>query len=92
MERPDHISSSAPEVVPYQGGIEVANEKDTQKIAYTAGWPQYAEGKYDQPSGGKQRICGLTPRIFWILVVASVVVLAAGIGAGVGGGLASQKR
>ncbi|KAH8435112.1 uncharacterized protein LDX57_012741 [Aspergillus melleus] len=91
MERQDHISSCAPEVVPWQGGIEAVNDKDTQKIAYTAGWSQYTEGKYNAAGGFKQRICGLTPKIFWILVVALVVILAAGIGAGVGGGLASQK-
>lgn len=92
MEDRDHISSSAPEVVPYHNGIEVINDKDTQKIAYNANWPQYTEARYEAGSGRKQRICGLTPKIFWIVVVALVIVLAAGIGAGVGGGLASQKR
>ncbi|MCJ1249450.1 hypothetical protein MMC30_006674 [Trapelia coarctata] len=37
-------------------------------------------------------ICGIRPKAFWILALAITVILAAAIGAGVGGGLASQKK
>ncbi|THC96233.1 hypothetical protein EYZ11_004311 [Aspergillus tanneri] len=91
MEHQDEISSSAPEVVPYRG-IEAINIENTQKIAYRpASWPQNAIAADRAVQEGKQRICGLTPKIFWILLLIMALLIAAGIGGGVGGGLASQK-
>lgn len=44
-------------------------------------------------AGPRKRICGLAPRLFWILIaVTAVVVLGAAVGVGVGVGLAVSNR
>jgi hypothetical protein len=43
-----------------------------------------------RPAPNHRRICTVSPRRFWLLVFAAVVIVAAAIGAGVGGGLAAQ--
>ena len=39
----------------------------------------------------RRRICGVTPLIFWILIFAIVVILAAGLGGGLAAGLSSKN-
>ena len=39
-----------------------------------------------------KRICGLSPKVFWILVVIAVVLVAAIIGAAVGGYMAGKNK
>jgi len=47
----------------------------------------------DPPPPQRRRICGLTPRIFWIIAIALiVVVIGAAVGAGVGKSLASKSN
>lgn len=40
----------------------------------------------------RPRICGLTRRMFWIIIVVAVIVVAASVGGSVGGVLAVQKK
>jgi hypothetical protein len=72
----------------YQAGLEHDTTKpnlpqahfDSQKEAYNLVPPQH------------RRICGLTPRTFWIIaIVGIVVIIGAAVGGGVGGSLASKK-
>jgi hypothetical protein len=45
----------------------------------------------NQPSKRtRDTICGLSPLVFWILILVMAIIVASAIGGGVGGGLASQ--
>lgn len=100
MDAASHKSSSAPEVAFSDAGLEPVNQIDHSQKFTTLPPPisaqQYADNNNgqvnDAEQGGKQRICGLAPKLFWILIVFMAVIIAAAIGGGVGGGLASRKR
>lgn len=52
----------------------------------------YSDGERGRAAGeGKERerVCGLRPVVFWIMVILLVLVLGGAIGGGVGGGLAA---
>lgn len=77
-------------------GLEVDTSKapgDTYKEAYNN---SHNTGAYPADSGTPttaKRICGLVPKIFYILVaVAILIVVGAAVGGGVGGSLASKKN
>ncbi len=54
-------------------------------------WGDASQGP-NPPTEPKQRILGLSVKVFWIVIVLLVIIVAAGIGGGVGGGLASRSR
>ena len=38
----------------------------------------------------RDKICGLSPLVFWFFILVIVIIVAGAIGGGIGGGLASQ--
>ncbi len=55
----------------------------------------YDEGRGEEVNDGRRKrktVLGLSPRVFWIVVIVLVIILAAGIGGGVGGGLAGKSK
>lgn len=82
-------SSSAPEVV-LDSGLELAHPAQNSPATYTDKKDLEYEVQGLQES--KRRICGLSPNIFWLLILAMVIIVAAAIGGGVGGGLAAQNK
>ncbi|KAF3034343.1 hypothetical protein E8E11_000442 [Didymella keratinophila] len=68
-------TDNSPEAVPSAG-------TDTNKIAYES-------AEYEQAA--PQTICGLRKRTFWILLGVALVLVAAAVGGGVGGALASRS-
>jgi hypothetical protein len=58
-------------------------------------WSAAAPGKAappNEPNEPKPRILGLSARVFWIVIIGLVLVVAGAIAGGVGGGLAAQRR
>jgi hypothetical protein len=78
--------ASAPEVVPSDAPETVATESPLE--AKMLGGSTHDP---DQPSRRtRDKICGLSPLVFWIIILVMVIIIASAIGGGVGGGLASQ--
>jgi hypothetical protein len=78
--------ASAPEVVPSDAPEAAAPERvhEAKMLGDSAHDP-------NQPSRRtRDTICGLSPLVFWIIILVMVIVVASAIGGGVGGGLASQ--
>lgn len=78
--RADWLAARAPEY--YQR----APPADGPEVYY------YSDGERGRAAGeGKERerVCGLRPVVFWIMVILLVLVLGGAIGGGVGGGLAA---
>ncbi len=83
---------SAPEVVPSQDPEYYATPNPKSH-----GSLELLDQKYDEPAKNlnplkRQKVFGLRPKIFWILVLVMVVISAAAIGGGVGAGLAAQNK
>jgi len=81
-------SAAAPEVVP-------PDDKENAPVAQPDIRSHYYRSNAD--TGGKtapkqQRICGLLAKLFWATMLGLVTILAAGIGGGVGGGLAARNK
>ncbi|KAI1488931.1 hypothetical protein F5X96DRAFT_43424 [Biscogniauxia mediterranea] len=51
-----------------------------------------ATGREAKSTDSRRRVLGLTVPVFWALVIAAVIILAAGIGGGIGGGLVAQQQ
>jgi hypothetical protein len=88
-------------------GLEVNTQAQLQSsgpehIAYDKSYPEplpynekevhHAVGVGATPSGEKRRVCGLRRTVFITLVVGVILVVAAGIGGGVGGALSIKKK
>lgn len=54
---------------------------------------QYPQGYYDAPEKVERnnKICGVAPKLFFLVLAALIVALGIGLGAGVGAGMAVQK-
>ncbi|KAI9782881.1 MAG: hypothetical protein M1816_001662 [Peltula sp. TS41687] len=78
VESPEVVSPGLEPVWGLQADKEVYHEPAP---------PQYPE----QPAPAKKRICGLSRRLFWILL-ALVLLLLVGLGAGLGAGLGTKKK
>lgn len=102
MDAANQRANAAPEVAFSDAGLEPVTQID-QPQKFTTLYPPtstpYYEGNNNigqsngaEQEGKQQRICGLAPKLFWMLIVFMAVIIAAAIGGGVGGGLASQKR
>lgn len=82
-----------PEVTQHRpaGGLELVTE--SQPEVYSK--PESDEKRYfynhDNSMSHRRRVCGVTPLVFWILILISVVLLAAGLGAGLGAGLSKSR-
>jgi len=77
---------SAPEVVPGDAPQRVPDE--VERIPDNKAYPSYTD---EQPRDkSRDNIWGLSPRVFWLLILLMVAILAGAIGGGVGGGLASR--
>lgn len=82
---PNHLYSSQPEVA---GGDPRVPEKEVSPdVLSSKGYTSAAPGG----ERGRRTILGLSVLVFWSLVVLLFVILAAGIGGGVGAGLAARK-
>ena len=85
-------SSTQPEVYRRStGDLEVVSPN--QPEVYSKPDPDDKRYFYNQqdPPPGRRRVCGVTPLVFWILVLTSVLLLAAGLGAGLGAGLSKKN-
>lgn len=67
---------------------------DKQTHAYQGEVPHEAPQYYDATAGGsnpQKRICGLTRKLFIILLVVCLVIVAGAVGGGVGGAMAAKN-
>lgn len=97
----------APPVTHYDDGLQVASPDFSQKQSIIASndgagtdGKEVFHGAYgdgmevytgDEKTKGK-RICGLSPLVFWLLIVLAVLVVGGAVGGGVGGSLASKNK
>ena len=81
------VRSYAPEVVPPDDKENAPVEPDTRSHYYRSN-----ADTGSKPIPKQQRICGLAPKLFWATMLALVIILAAGIGGGVSGGLAARNK
>ena len=89
--------ASAPEVVPSSDLEHVPfvnpNSYNKGKFLHDPGSDSNDKAlEPESPKSPGRRICGLSPRAFWIVIIAIVLILAAAIGGGIGGGLGSQGK
>ena len=70
------------EVVPPNAPEAYNQPAPDEKIPYTQAKPQREQ----------RRICGVTPLLFWAMIFTIVLILAAGIGGGLGAGLSHKSR
>ena len=69
------------EVVPPNAPEAYNRPAPDEKIPYTQGKPEREQ----------RRVCGITPLLFWIMIFTIVLILAAGIGGGLGAGLSHKS-
>ena len=69
------------EVVPPNAPEAYNPPAPDEKIPYTQGKPERKQ----------RRVCGVTPLLFWIMTFSIVLILAAGIGGGLGAGLSHKS-
>lgn len=69
------------ESIPYKSDHTIRQKSSNEKVAY--------DPAHSKRSG---RILGLTPWLFWLLILGIVLTLAAGIGAGLGVGLSNSRN
>jgi hypothetical protein len=83
---PRHFIDQAPEVA-YSQDAEYYSKSSAQNHHNLT-----ESGEKDDllAESSRQKILGCTPKVFWLLILLIVVILA--IGAGVGGGLAGKKN
>ncbi|TVY36908.1 hypothetical protein LOCC1_G007445, partial [Lachnellula occidentalis] len=75
-----------------QPGLEVVPQGVGTPL-YVDKYPVHPDTSIPTPKSAPSRICGLSRRTFWIVLVLLVlVVLGAGIGGGVGGGLSGSHK
>lgn len=83
---------AAPEVYHPHSELEVTPQPVVLPKSYHEAAPGYSPGYYDAPMKPhevkEQRICGLRKTTFFLALALLLVILAAGIGGGVGGTMA----
>lgn len=89
-----HIIEDGVEVVP-DSSPQVYYSSQGKEVAYPshdgdALFPEAVPIKSDN-GNSQRRLLGLTPRIFWLVLVAISVIIAAAVGGGVGGSLAGKR-
>jgi hypothetical protein len=87
----------------YASGLEVAfyAEKEvptnTGDLYYVSGPTRASPGTLEDGSPDMKspkepkRVCGVAPKIFWLLVVIAILVIGGAVGGGVGGSLANKN-
>lgn len=83
--------STQPEVYhPPPADLEVVTPNEPQFYPTPAPDEKNAfSSAHDPPA--RRRVCGVSPLIFWILILTIVLILAAGLGAGLGAGLSKKN-
>ncbi len=92
-----HNFASAPEVVPtsdLEHSPVVYPDSYNKGRALPAPNSDFSDKALElkSPKSQGRRICGLSPKAFWIVIIGIVIILAGAVGGGIGGGLASQGK
>jgi hypothetical protein len=91
---PIPVAQSASSHIPYSDGLQTVSSLNAQEPARNT--PQYyahykPEGQSELAPPQEKKIAGLPRKTFWFIVIITAIVIAAGVGGGIGGAVAVEN-